>query len=192
MLNIKNFKLYEPSPSQREIDLLLTGKSYDYLISEDGQDWYECQKLYSKDTIKIMYDIDNVVISVVDAPVPQRGNIFAVSMFNPVNMSVAEVSALPVGFETDSGTWVFDGTSVYQDSGKLADRIQRINASAFYQRLNRASSYLAILQSCATVNESQDGDDALILELQQYLAALRNIDLSQPSPAWPMPPVTMP
>ncbi|MEA7543924.1 hypothetical protein ONO12_28515, partial [Salmonella enterica subsp. enterica serovar Montevideo] len=32
-----------------------------FLESEDGQDWYECQSLFSDDTAKIMYDPEGVI-----------------------------------------------------------------------------------------------------------------------------------
>ncbi|TDN51122.1 hypothetical protein EC843_104133 [Buttiauxella sp. JUb87] len=109
MQNIKNFKSTLPFA----VDAKKFGEnvnSIPFLISEDGQDWYECQELFADDTIKIMYDKNGVIVSVVDAPVPQRGNIFAVSMFNPLGKSVAEVEALPPGFKV--GAFKFDGENI--------------------------------------------------------------------------------
>ncbi|UUF23017.1 hypothetical protein NQB69_15765 [Escherichia coli] len=77
MLNIKNFKPYTP-------ENMLVNASY--LMSEDGQDWYECQKLFSPDTVKVVYDNSNVIISFSQD----------VSSLFPVNASVAEVAVSAV------------------------------------------------------------------------------------------------
>ncbi|TBM02504.1 tail fiber assembly protein, partial [Hafnia paralvei] len=87
---IRNFKVVAApnnrQPTKRETDLGVI-----FLESQDGQDWYECQASFSDDTVKIMYDSTGVIMAVVDKPVPQRGNVYAVSMLWPVEMSVAEV-----------------------------------------------------------------------------------------------------
>jgi hypothetical protein len=192
MQNIKNFTLTEPTQMQLQAFENDAGDVPLFLISDDGQDWYECQSLFADDTIKIMYDSSGIIRSVVDQPVPQRGNIHAVSMFFPEGFSVSEVESLPAGFEITSGTWVYDGTQVYQDTELATEKALILNRLAMYRRMSRAAAFISTLQSCAVVGEVQDGDDALILELQQYLAALRSVDLLQLTPAWPTPPATLP
>lgn len=124
MQNIKNFKLVATTP-QKTARLMSSLANTDFipdvtplfLESEDGQDWYESQRKFSDHTVKIMYDQNGIIRSVVDYPVAQRGNTLAVSMFFPENMSVAEINtALPEGFELDSGKWVFDGVGVFHIS----------------------------------------------------------------------------
>ncbi|OAT26730.1 phage tail fiber protein [Buttiauxella ferragutiae ATCC 51602] len=109
MQNIKGFK-----PSRGTAKSLANfGEAMttiQFLESEGGLDWYECQALFADDTIKIMYDQNGVIVSVVDAPVPERGNTYAVSMFFPLNMSVAEVESMPEGFKL--GAFVFDGENI--------------------------------------------------------------------------------
>lgn len=190
MQNIKNFKLVDPSPELLKQFENPEGDVPLFLQSEDGKYWHDCYDLYDDDTIKIQYDSNNIIWSVVDEPIPQRGNIYAASMLFPENMSVAEIAGpLPTGFEIDSHTWLFDGTNVYQDTDLLAARIKRYNTSEFYRLLNRASSYLNMLQSCSAVGTAQSGDDELISELQHYLSDMRNVDLTQENPVWPMPPI---
>lgn len=109
MQNIKNFKAVLPSV----VDAKKFGESVNsiqFLLSEDGLDWYECQALFADDTIKIMYDQNGVIVSVVDKPVPSRGNTLAVSMFNPSGRSVAEVKSLPEGFAV--GQFIYDGVNI--------------------------------------------------------------------------------
>ncbi|EBU9429434.1 tail fiber assembly protein, partial [Salmonella enterica subsp. enterica serovar Braenderup] len=71
-LNIKNFIPYTPDAS-------FPGAAH--LKSEDGQDWYGCQQLFSADTLKITYD-DNDVITCITRDI---------SGLWPAGQSVAEL-----------------------------------------------------------------------------------------------------
>ena len=91
MLYINKFKPYEPSSNA--IDGVL------YLKSEDEKDWYEIQSQFSKDTLKVMFDDNGLVISC------SRD----VSLLFPVNYGVLEVES-----ETDDllGCYVVNGNIV--------------------------------------------------------------------------------
>ncbi|EBH6051492.1 DUF4376 domain-containing protein [Salmonella enterica] len=95
MQNIKHFTPYEPeSPA-------FPGAAY--LKSEDGQDWYECQKHFADDTLKFTYD-DNGVITCITRDV---------SGLWPVGLSVAEVPDTTANRRADiSGRWGFDGEKI--------------------------------------------------------------------------------
>ncbi|EGJ8136539.1 DUF4376 domain-containing protein, partial [Salmonella enterica] len=74
-----------------------------YLKSEDGQDWYECQKHFADDTLKFTYD-DNGVITCITRDV---------SGLWPVGLSVAEVPDTTANRRADiSGWWGFDGEKI--------------------------------------------------------------------------------
>lgn len=94
MLHIKKFKTYEPSSNA--IDGVL------YLRSEDGKDWYEIQSQFAKDTLKVMFDDNGLVISC------SRD----VSLLFPVNCGVLEVES-----ETDDllGCYVVNGSIVKEE-----------------------------------------------------------------------------
>ncbi|MED8995993.1 tail assembly chaperone, partial [Escherichia coli] len=77
MQELKNFTVYTP-----ENPPVLWAA---YLISEDGQDWYDCQKQFAEDTCKIGYDNDGIVRTISTD----------VSTLFPLNLSVAEVETLP-------------------------------------------------------------------------------------------------
>ncbi len=53
MKNIKNFKRYHPDSVDKKWLEHAVGAIF--LISEDGQDWYECQKSFQPDTMKVEY-----------------------------------------------------------------------------------------------------------------------------------------
>ncbi|MGL5209049.1 hypothetical protein [Cetobacterium sp.] len=73
----KNFKRYIPENSDPRIL---------FIKSECGKDWYECQKEFSEETIKIMVNSDLKIISASQD----------VSMLFPENCSVYEVKNLDI------------------------------------------------------------------------------------------------
>ncbi|HEL8021298.1 TPA: tail fiber assembly protein, partial [Escherichia coli] len=93
MQELKNFTVYTPENPPVAWAT--------HLISEDGHDWYECQKLFSEETYKIAYDSDNIIRSI-------SGD---VSSLFPVNLSVAEVETLPEGCDI-SGRWKYDNGGI--------------------------------------------------------------------------------
>lgn len=105
MQHIKNFRIVDAPvhrlPLQSEIDIGVI-----FLASEDGKDWYECQALFSDNTVKVMYDAEGIICALVNKPVPQRGDVYAVSMLWPVDMSVVEMAIddCPAECQAD-GTW---------------------------------------------------------------------------------------
>ncbi|MCP6259269.1 tail fiber assembly protein, partial [Klebsiella pneumoniae] len=74
-----------------------------FLRDENGNDWYECQKFFHENTIKIVYDSDNIVVSISND----------VSTLWPVGASVAEIEILPEGVDIN-GNWMFDGKNVVE------------------------------------------------------------------------------
>lgn len=51
--NIKNFRLIDAPVNRDKTQAEINIGAY-FLESDDGQDWYECQSLFSDDTAKIM------------------------------------------------------------------------------------------------------------------------------------------
>ncbi|MCS2153857.1 tail fiber assembly protein [Scandinavium goeteborgense] len=186
MQNIKSFRKAKPTEKQRTLFKSDDGSIPVFLTSEDGMDWYESHKLFADDTIKIMYDNEGIIRSLVDAPVPQRGNIYAVSMFFPEGMSVAEVAIenYPEGCCID-GTWKFDGESIYQDMNILKGNYLRKNISRHKVLAGKAATAITIFNSSSAVGNPRVGDADNLLIAQQYLDALRDVDLTSKSPAWP-------
>ncbi|EIM6762682.1 DUF4376 domain-containing protein [Salmonella enterica] len=97
----KNFTLYDPVPDENNKIPLRKGAKF--FKSEDGHDWYECQKLFSPDTIKIAHNSTGVIVSI--------GR--DVSGFWPEGKSIAEVPDTTANRRADiSGRWGFDGTNI--------------------------------------------------------------------------------
>ncbi|WP_455424784.1 tail fiber assembly protein [Dryocola sp. LX212] len=186
MQNIKNFKIVKPTAKQIKLYKSADGAAPVFLKSDDNQDWYEAQRLFADDTIKIMYDSAGIVRSVVDKPVPQRGGTYAVSMLFPINMSVAEIAVedYPTGCTID-GSWQYDGTTIYQDEQTVNSRVYQKNLGTRNKEMSNVAAYAFAIQSSAAVGNSRDGDADNLLTLQQYADALRDVDLTVADPDWP-------
>ncbi|EBV5082448.1 tail fiber assembly protein [Salmonella enterica subsp. enterica serovar Minnesota] len=101
MMHLKNIRVQKArTPEQASLTKRF---SISWLFDEDGNNWYEAQRKFSPDTLKIAYD-DGGVIRRVDMDV---------SAINPDGFSVVELPATTANRRADvSGCWMFDGTSV--------------------------------------------------------------------------------
>ncbi|WP_265100879.1 tail fiber assembly protein [Klebsiella aerogenes] len=185
MQNIKNFTLREPTRAEL-LKYDNPNGNVGFLISEDGRDWRDCRKLFADDTVKIMYDSCGVIRAVVDKPVPERGNTYAVSLFFPVNKSVAEIAVAdyPAGAKPD-GTWKFDGEKVYQDRAVIDSNTLENNTRNRDRYMRIATQMITAIQCSAVVGNPRDGDAENLLALQQYVDELRDVDVQVENPMWP-------
>lgn len=196
MQNIKNFRLVEPNEEMLEKFKDENGDIKDmplFLRSENDLDWYECQPLFSDDTVKIMYDSNGVIKSVVDAPVPTRENTYAVSMFFPVDMSVAEIAgSLPDGFEMYSGLWVFDENTSTVYKRQLTPKEHYDKENDRFKALLRATTYAAFpLQSALALGSITPEQQSMLNELYQFAIDLADTDLTASPVVWPPLPVSV-
>ncbi|PJI56911.1 tail fiber assembly protein [Escherichia coli] len=158
MINIKNFRPYTPENPPVAWAT--------YLISEDGQDWYECQTQFAEDTYKVAYDSDGIVRSI-------SGD---VSALFPLHMSVAEVESLPDGVDID-GNWVFDGENVVARTLTAAEW----QAKAESQRsalISDAKETISLWQSELLLGTISDDDKESLTEWIAYIKGLQVLDLS--------------
>ncbi len=182
MQHIKNFRIVGAPvhrlPSQSEIDIGVI-----FLASEDGQDWYECQALFSDNTVKVMYDAGGIICALVNKPVPQRGDVYAVSMLWPVDMSVVEMAVddCPADCQAD-GTWRYtDG------------RIEKIPVDNIAVAKNKksqlmadANAAIAPLERAVKLGIATDEEVRSLEVWELYSVLLSRIDTSTaPDIAWP-------
>lgn len=188
MQNIKNFTLAEPTDKQIEDFANPEGIAPQFLRSEDGQDWYECQALFHDDTIKLMYDSDGIIRSVVDAPIPTRENTYSVSMLFPLNMSVAEIEGpLPDGFNIGGG-WVFNGESVVPRIPSTEELIAIAEATKA-KLMDAANKAIAPLQDAVDLGIATDEEAAQLQLWKKYRVLLSRVDTSKaPDVDWPITP----
>lgn len=185
MRDIKHFRQYIP-----EKDLLekysVSDSQVLFLLSEDGQDWYDCQASFADDTVKIMYDSDGVIRAMVNTPVSQHDNIYAVSLLWPVDMSVAEISVdnCPADCQAD-GLWRYtDG------------RIEKIptddNAGAENKKsqlMADANAAIAPLERSVRLKMATDEEAERLNAWERYSVLLSRVKPEDaPDIAWPEKP----
>lgn len=131
MNNFKNFTSYTPGEDKAE----LIEAGVVFLQDENGNDWYECQKLFSENTVKVVYDSNNIIVSISND----------VSTLWPVEASVAETESLPDGVDIN-GNWIFDGQNVVERT-QSADELKALAESRRESLLNSARQQLVISQT---------------------------------------------
>lgn len=182
MLNIKNFREVEPTTEQMMRYENQGNGELLFLSSEDGQDWYECQALFADNTIKIMYDAQGIIRSMVTEPVPQRGNVLPVSMFWPVDCSVAEVNAIPEGCDI-SGAWR------YTDSGEIVrhhDFDLKLAEKVLLNRQNQADTVISPLARAVKYGMATDEEKTTLEAWERYSVLLsRVVTSAAPDVVWP-------
>nr|QVC04811.1 tail fiber assembly protein [Salmonella enterica subsp. enterica serovar Montevideo str. CFSAN004346] len=165
---MKNFIPYAPEPD----DTLFADAAY--LKSEDGQDWYGCQQLFSADTLKITYD-DNDVITCITRDV---------SGLWPAGQSVAELPDTDENRRAD----IHAAGSLNQD-GKVAQRVHspeelRKKAEAEkVRRLAEAESAIAPLARAVKLKIATDEEIKRLDAWELYSVMVNRVDTS--SPDWP-------
>jgi hypothetical protein len=187
MKNVKNFKIYTPSKEKIHNLGLSDLNSISFLISDDGQDWYECQKLFSADKVKVMYDSNMIIVSVVGQSIPDNDYGCDISMLFPNNASVAEVEDLPAGF-TINGEWQYrDGIIVPRkySNAELSENAERKKDVL----ISECSIDIMPLQDAVDLNIATEAEIAKLANWKKYRVELSRIDTNlAPDIDWPTPP----
>lgn len=174
-LVFNNFTLYEPNSVAFE----LRGLNVQFLKSESGEDWYQCQKLFGKDTIKIAFDERGIICSYSED----------VSALWPINLSVGEVPNNIMARQLDiSGRWVFDGK-------KIAKRIytpeehQELARAEQRTRIASAANMIAPLQDAVDLNMANTAEITRLESWKKYRVMLNRLDITAaPDINWPSAP----
>ncbi|PHM26090.1 tail fiber assembly protein [Xenorhabdus ehlersii] len=170
MVKFESFQKYKPTDA-------IAGVAY--LMSADNTDWYECQKLFSPATLKIVYD-ENLVI---------RSMGYDVSAFFPIGLSIAEIDPkqVPVGLNINGG-WQYR-------AGKICPRIytpEEYQQQAVYQKqhlMNIARDKIAPLQDAVDLDMATDAEKLSLAEWRKYRVLLNRVDCSTaPDIQWPEQP----
>ncbi|MDE9455994.1 tail fiber assembly protein [Xenorhabdus bovienii] len=167
MITLKNFKRYQPENPP---------VSATYLISEDGKDWYEAQKLFATDTFKVAYDSQGVI----------RTAHYDVSGLFPEGLSVSEIdkNEVPEGFRNDH-TWQYKEGKIIRQG--LTPEVLRRQAE--YQRqglIVQARENIASLQDAADLLIATVRERADLSAWKRYRLALYRLDISTaPDIDWP-------
>lgn len=170
MIIYKNFTSYAPETNPfPEAGII-------FLCDKQGNDWYESQKAFSTDTLKIVFNHEGVIIS--------AGS--DVSALWPQGNSVAEIPLenVPKGF-TSRGEWVFDGSEIIAKSYTSEEYVAQAEAkrSGLYAVAN---AVISPLQDAVDIGDATEEELALLKVWKTYRVSLNRLDLSTaPDITWP-------
>ncbi|HGT5039044.1 TPA: tail fiber assembly protein, partial [Escherichia coli] len=129
-----------------------------WLWSEDGKNWYEEVKNFQPDTIKILYDENNIIVAVTrDA-----------STLDPTGYSVVEVPDITANRRADdSGKWLFkDGAVVKRIY--TADEQQQQAELQKAALLSEAESVIQQLERAVRLNMATDEERTRLEAWERY------------------------
>ncbi|EEV7832142.1 TPA: tail fiber assembly protein [Escherichia coli] len=174
MQHLKNIKSGNPKTKEQ---YQLT-KNFDviWLYTEDGKNWYEEVNNFQEDTIKIVYDENNIIVAITkDA-----------STLNPEGYSVVEIPDIAANRRADdSGKWMFkDGAVVKRIY--TADEQQQQAESQKAALLSEAESVIQPLERAVRLNMATDEERARLESWERYSVLVSRVDTANPE--WPQKP----
>lgn len=183
MFRVNNLKEYKPQYQK-------FGEA-SYLQDDQGRDWYDVQKGFSSDTLKVAYQPDTKIImgAGFDIGNPERPD-----SFWPAGLSVAETKYFPADFEMENGKWVFDEEAnairlrvdTYEESvAKVTKEIQK--------RIQSTMLLISPLQFAKDLEEITEEEAARLKSLQKYVVLLNRVPQQETYPTgivWPEIPTT--
>ncbi|EMV27383.1 caudovirales tail fiber assembly family protein [Escherichia coli BCE034_MS-14] len=177
MQHLKNIKSGNPKTKEQ---YQLT-KNFDviWLYTEDGKNWYEEVKNFQPDTIKIVYDANNIIVAITkDA-----------STLNPEGYSVVEVPDITANRRADdSGKWMFrDGAVVKRIY--TADEQQQQAESQKAALLSEAESVIQPLERAVRLNMATDEERTRLEAWERYSVLVSRVDTANPE--WPQKPESL-
>ncbi|OTA20167.1 tail assembly chaperone [Xenorhabdus beddingii] len=150
-----------------------------YLVSSDKQDWYECQKLFASDTLKICFD-ENWVI---------RAFSYDVSALFPIGLSIAEIEReeVPDGFGWEQD-WIYLNGKI---SLKIpsSEELRQQAESRKRQLLRAANEKIDICQDAVNLELATEAERSVLTQWRHYRVLLNRVDCSDaPDVDWPEQP----
>ncbi|MCD5373439.1 tail fiber assembly protein [Escherichia coli] len=147
-----------------------------WLYSEDGKNWYEEVKNFQPDTIKIVYDENNIIVAITkDA-----------STLNPEGYSVVEIPDITANRRADdSGKWMFkDGAVIKRVYTEEELRLQTENQKKIL--LQQAREKTQFWQTQLRLNMATDEERTRLESWERYSVMVSRVDTAKPE--WPQKP----
>ncbi|EHJ9600859.1 tail fiber assembly protein [Salmonella enterica] len=145
------------------------------MFDEDGKNWYEEQKQFSADTLKIAYDKNNIIVDI-------NKNISAI---NPEGCSVVELPDITANRRADvSGRWMYDG-----EREQVIKRIytpEELRQQAEVKKaklLEEAETVITPLARAVKRNIATDEEIKQLEAWELYSVMVNRVDISAPD--WP-------
>ncbi|EFF8886611.1 tail fiber assembly protein [Escherichia coli] len=174
MMHLKN--ITAGNPKTKEQYQLTKQFNIKWLYTEDGKNWYEEQKNFQPDTLKMVYDHNDVIICIEKD----------VSAINPEGASVVEVPDITANRRADdSGKWMFkDGAVVKRIY--TADEQQQQAESQKAALLSEAESVIQPLERAVRLNMATDEERTRLEAWERYSVLVSRVDTANPE--WPQKP----
>ncbi|ENP2198810.1 tail fiber assembly protein [Salmonella enterica] len=176
MMHLKNIVAGNPkTPEQYQ----LTKKfGVVWLFDEDGKNWYEEQKKFSADSLKIAYDKNNIIVDINKD----------VSAINPEGYSVIELPDLTANRRADvSGRWMFNGEQVSKRIYSPEELRQQAEAKKL-KLLEEAEAVITPLARAVKLGIATDEERQRLEVWEQYSVLVSRVDTS--APGWPDKPAS--
>ncbi|MEY0233517.1 tail fiber assembly protein [Providencia manganoxydans] len=164
MLNYRNFTISKKQSILKKYpDFVLV------LEDEMGNDWYELQKNFEDDTLKILFDEDNRIVSYS----------FDVSTLTPTNLSIAEVSHqnLPSNFFSNITNYLFINEKIEPIMLKYEEKCMATESKK-QVLLSEATNMIAPLQDAVELEIATDEEISLLKQWKKYRVFLNRINTS--------------
>ncbi|ARV51709.1 tail fiber assembly protein [Escherichia coli] len=150
-------------------------KNFDvvWFFTEDGKNWYEEQKYFADDTIKIAYDKDNIIRYVEKD----------VTAIRPDGLSVVEVADITANRRADiSGNWMFKDGKVIKRI-YTAEELQQQAEIRKARLLADAESVILPLERAVRLNMATDEERSRLESWERYSVLVSRVDPANPE--WP-------
>ncbi|MDR2243314.1 MAG: tail fiber assembly protein [Providencia alcalifaciens] len=150
------------------------------LEDETGNDWYELQKNFKEDTLKILFDCEGRIVS----------HSVDVSTLTPTHLSIAEVSSkkLPKDFFANTNSYLFIDGKIeplvlsHEEAVAIAESKKQLLA-------DDAEKSITILERKVRLNMAKDDDKNSLTAWEIYSINVADIDTSlAPNIEWPEKP----
>ncbi|EMH7658211.1 tail fiber assembly protein [Salmonella enterica] len=176
MMHLKNIV----SGNQKTPDQYQLTKKFGvvWLFDEDGKNWYEEQKKFSADSLKIAYDKNNIIVDI-------NKNVSAI---NPEGYSVVELPDITANRRADvSGRWIFNGEQVNKRVYSPEELRQQAEAKKV-KLLEEAETVITPLARAVKQGIVTDEEQQRLVAWEQYSVLVSRVDTSKPD--WPDKPAS--
>ncbi|ECT9808853.1 tail fiber assembly protein [Salmonella enterica] len=175
MMHLKNISVGNPKTLEQ---YQLTKRSgVIWLYSEDGKNWYEEQKNFATDTLKIAYNQNGVIVNISQD----------VSTINPTGLSVVELRDITANRRADIyGGWMFDGKQVIKRVYTSEELRQQAEAKK-QKLLEEAEAVIKPLARAVKLGIATDEERQRLEVWEQYSVLVSRVDTSKHD--WPEKPL---
>lgn len=167
-------KVYEQFTLRENLNesetLLATSHGVMFLSDKKGNDWYELQKGFSSDTLKIAFDEKGVINSAS----------YDASTLWPQSFSLAEVDVIPENFDIRSrgDQWVFNGKKIIERVYSAAELTEQADAVKG-NLLATASQKISPLQDAKELGIATDAELEQLKQWMLYRVLVSRVDTAR-------------